>query len=146
MSIDSSRVADTALPRTDGYWDDSSVESNLLHSPSDLDSNPVDPGQVERAGLMSLLPRFGATGIDGNESNAAERSWGETPDGKAIQIDPLHRDGDLSVAREITLADAGGGQTYVSANQLVFTTGLAVACTEGASGPGIESCEDGSGA
>lgn len=124
MSItDSSRVADAALPRTDGYWDDPSADSRLLESGAELDRNPVDPRQVERPDVLSLLPRLGITEIDGGRSNPQDRTLGQTPDGKTIQVDPLHRDGDLEVAREVTLADAGFGQTYVSANQLVFTTG-----------------------
>ena len=124
MSItESSRVADAALPRTDGYWDDPSVEGNLLESRAELDRNPVDPQQGERPALVSLLPRLGVSEIDGGRSNPQGRTLDQTPDGKTIQVDPLHRDGDLQVAREVTLADAGFGQTYVSANQLVFTTG-----------------------
>src|SRR5690606_2671742 len=105
------------------YWDNPEVDSNRLASPADLDLDPVDPGQVERSPLMSLLPRSGATEIDGSRSNPADRSLGQTPDGKTIQVDTLHRDGDVQIARERTLGDAGGGQTYVSADQLVITTG-----------------------
>ena len=123
MSItDASRLAEAA-PRTSGYWDDPDVDAQRLHSPADLDANPVDPGQVERPALLSLLPRFGVTEIDGSASNPAGRTQGRTPDGKAIQIDPLHREGGVEIARERTLADAGGGRTYVSADQLVISTG-----------------------
>ena len=124
MSItDASRIADAALPQSESYWDNPEVDSNRLASPADLDLDPVDPGQVERSPLMSLLPRSGATEIDGSRSNPADRSLGQTPDGKTIQVDTLHRDGDVQIARERTLGDAGGGQTYVSADQLVITTG-----------------------
>src|SRR5690606_2193492 len=124
MSItDASRIADAALPQSESYWDNPEVDSNRLASPGDLDLDPVDPGQVERSPLMSLLTRSGATEIDGSRSNPADRSLGQTPDGKTIQVDTLHRDGDVQIARERTLGDAGGGQTYVSADQLVITTG-----------------------
>ena len=124
MSItESSRVADAALPRTDGYWEDPSAERNLLESRSELDRNPIDPQQVERPDLRSLLPRQAVTEIDGTRSNPQDRTLDQTPDGKTIEVDLLHRDGDLQVTREVTLGDAGFGQTYVSANQLVFTTG-----------------------
>ena len=124
MSItDASRIADAAQPRSESYWDNPEVDSNRLASPGDLDLDPVDPGQVERSPLLSLAPRFGATEIDGSRSNPADRSLGQTPDGKTIQVDTLHRDGDVRIARERTLGDAGGGQTYVSADQLVITTG-----------------------
>ena len=123
MSItDASRVAE-ASPRTDGYWDDPAVDGNRLTSPSELDRDPVDPAQVERPPLMSLLPRFGATEIDGTRSNPADRTREQTPDGKTIQVDPLHREGEVHIARERTLGDAGSGQTYVSADQLVISTG-----------------------
>lgn len=125
MSIltETSRAAEATLPRTDGYWEDPAVDSRQLSSPADLDRNPVDPDQVERGPLLSLLPRLGATDIDGTGSNPADRSRGQTPDGKQIQIDVLHRDGGVQVTREQTLGDAGLGRTYVSADQLVFTTG-----------------------
>ncbi|WP_202845330.1 M91 family zinc metallopeptidase [Luteimonas saliphila] len=125
MSIqtDSSRIADSTPPRTDGYWDDPSIDNSLLSSPADLDRNPVDPATVEDSPLLSLLPRMGVTTVDGSQSNPAGRSLGQTPDGKDIQIDPLHEDATVSIARERTLAEAGIGQTYVSSDQLVFTTG-----------------------
>ncbi|MGJ4804922.1 M91 family zinc metallopeptidase [Luteimonas sp. SDU82] len=124
MSItDASRIADAAPLRSEGYWEDPAVDGNRLASPADLDQDPIDPGQVERPALLSLLPRLGVTEIDGTRSNPVDRSLGQTPDGKTIQVDPLHRDGDLQIARERTLGDAGFGQTYVSADQLVITTG-----------------------
>src|SRR5690606_4757092 len=98
MSItDASRIADAALPQSESYWDNPEVDSNRLASPGDLDLDPVDPGQVERSPLMSLLPRSGATEIDGSRSNPADRSLGQTPDGKTIQVDTLHRDGDVQI-------------------------------------------------
>ena len=123
MSITEAPRLAEAAPRTDGYWDDPDVDSRRLHSPADLDRNPVDPGQVERQALLSLLPGLGVTQIDGSASNPDGRSQGRTPDGKPIQIDRLHREGGVEITRERTLADAGGGQTYVSADQLVVTTG-----------------------
>jgi len=125
MSIqtDTSSIADATLPRTDGYWEDPAADANRLSSSSELDRNPVDPASVEESPLLSLLPRLGATEIDGNQSNPAGRTTGQTPDGKDIQVDPLHGDGTVTIARERTIADAGFGQTYVSADQLVLTTG-----------------------
>jgi hypothetical protein len=125
MSItDTSRVADAAaLPQTDGYWEDPSVDSNRLASPTDLELDPIDPGSVEDGPLLSFVTRFGATEIDGTRSNPADLTLGQTPDGKQVRIEPLHRDGDIQIARERTIGDAGAGQTYVSADQLVLTTG-----------------------
>ena len=59
-----------------------------------------------------------AVAIDGTGTNSGERSQRSTPDGKPILVDPLHRDGQVEIARERT--NAGG---YVSSDQLVFTTG-----------------------
>ena len=124
MSIqtDASRLADAAPVRTDGYWEDPAAESRLV-SQGDLDRNPVDPGAVEAAPVVSLLQRLAVTEIDGSRSNPDGRTLRQTPDGKDIQVDPLHRDQTVSVAREQTLAEAGFGQTYVSSDQLVLTTG-----------------------
>ncbi len=124
MSItESVRVADAAPPRTDGYWDDPAVERGLLASPDELDQHPLEPGQVDRPATVAAQLSQDATPIDGTRSNPAERTLAQTPDGKTIQVDPLHRDGDIRIARERTLADAGFGQSYVSADQLVVTTG-----------------------
>ncbi len=137
QTADASRFADAAAPQSDGYWEDPAVEERRLQSPADLDRNPVDPELVEAAPLFSLLPRLGATEIDGTASNPAGRTFDQTPDGKRVQVDALHRGPDVSIARETTLADAGFGQTYVSADQLVFTTG------SGADRIGVSQRDDG---
>jgi Ca2+-binding RTX toxin-like protein len=61
--------------------------------------------------------------IDGNATNAGSRTTRQTPDGKTIAVDPLQQSREVSISRERTLADAGGGRQYVSSDQLVFTTG-----------------------
>ncbi len=76
----------------------------------------LDPGARRAAGDTS-------TRIDGNASNSGGRTTKQTPDGKTIAVDPLHQDGDLSIARERTLVDDGRGGQYVSSDQLVLTTG-----------------------
>ena len=107
-----------------GYWNNP-ADSNLGHdhgpealgseAPAprslDLDGNDVvadGPEQVEQQ----------AVEVDGTATNSGERSERSTPDGKPILVDPLHRDGQVEIARERT--NAGG---YVSSDQLVFTTG-----------------------
>ncbi|MDH5834559.1 M91 family zinc metallopeptidase [Luteimonas kalidii] len=124
MSIqtDAGRLSDATPVRTDGYWDDPAAESRLA-SAADLDRNPVAPDTVDAPPVVSLLPRLAVTEIDGNQSNPDGRTVGQTPDGKDIQVDPLHRDQTVSIARERTLAEAGLGQTYVSSDQLVLSTG-----------------------
>ena len=123
LQTDASRIADATMPRTDGYWDDPAAEQNLLSSPTELDRNPIDPAAVQAPLLRQLVPQLGTTGIDGTASNPADRSLGQTPDGKDIQVDPLHQGGGVTVARERTIAEANFGQTYVSNDELVFTTG-----------------------
>src|SRR5690606_21683067 len=71
---------------------------------------------------LSLLPGDRAIPLDGSSSNPGERIQRSTPDGKPVQVDPLHEGDEATVARERTLADAGWGRTYVSSDQLVFTT------------------------
>lgn len=127
MSIqtDASRVSEPSLPRTDGYWEDPTTDAKLLGSMADLDENAL-PGatdsRLREAVLPSALLQAGIA-VDGNTSNPSQRTLGQTPDGKDIQIDPLHTGSDVAIARERTLADAGGGRTYVSSDQLVLTTG-----------------------
>ncbi len=64
-----------------------------------------------------------STRIDGNANNSGARTMQQTPDGKAIAVDPLHQDGEISIARERTLVSDGRGGQYVSSDQLVLTTG-----------------------
>ncbi|MBB6600132.1 M91 family zinc metallopeptidase [Luteimonas sp. MC1825] len=107
-----------------GYWNNPSdpddghdhgpdalgSEASAPHA-SDLDGNePVSeaPGNAEQQ----------AVEVDGTATNSGERSQRSTPDGKPILVDPLHRDGQVSIARERTNADG-----YISSDQLVFTTG-----------------------
>lgn len=126
MSIqtDASRVSESTLPLTDGYWEDPAVESNRLASPADLDQNPIPAANDDLAvASQGLLPRQSAVEIDGNRSNPSGRTTGQTPDGKDIQVDPLHDGTDVTIARERTIGDGGFGQTYVASDQLVFTTG-----------------------
>ncbi len=61
--------------------------------------------------------------IDGNATNAGSRTTRQTPDGKTIAVDPLEQTREVSIARERTVGDAGGGRQYVTSDQLVFTTG-----------------------
>lgn len=65
-----------------------------------------------------------STRIDGNASNSGGRTAKQTADGKLIAVDPLHQDGDISIARERTLVQEGRSQ-YVVSDQLVLTTGNA---------------------
>lgn len=87
---------------------------------------PTD-AQYAKAADLDLGARRAAgdtsTRIDGNASNSGGRTTKQTPDGKTIAVDPLHQDGDLSIARERTLVDDGRGGQYVSSDQLVLTTG-----------------------
>jgi hypothetical protein len=103
-------------------------------------NNPADP-QVghqhgpEATGSEAPAPRHGDAGpdmgderpggieakaieVDGNATNSGERTTRSTPDGKPVLVDPLHRDGQVAIARERTNASG-----YVSSDQLVFTTG-----------------------
>lgn len=116
---------------TQGYWDDPRVETDALATPGDLNENPLPAGATSSEGVLPTSPILAAVGldpdnavpIDGSSTNQPQRTQGQTPDGKTIQIDPLHEGEQVSIARERTLASAGFGQTYVSSDQLVLTTG-----------------------
>jgi Ca2+-binding RTX toxin-like protein len=125
MSLDT-RIDATAATsvRSDGYWEDPRQQTDTLGSPTDLNRNALpEAGNSEGPEPLSLLPGTDAAiPIDGGSSNPSQRSERSTPDGKPIQVDPLHDGDQATIARERTLADAGLGRTYVSSDQLVFTT------------------------
>lgn len=123
MSLDT-RIEPTATPpRTDAYWEDPRQQSDAVDSQADLDRNALpETGNSVGPEPLSLLPGDRAIPLDGSSSNPGERIQRSTPDGKPVQVDPLHEGDEATVARERTLADAGWGRTYVSSDQLVFTT------------------------
>jgi Ca2+-binding RTX toxin-like protein len=116
--------AATAAIRSDGYWEDPRQQTDALGSQADLDRNALpeatDSQGPQPFGLLAAADP--AVAIDGSNSNPSQRTLGRTPDGKQIQVDPLHTGGEATIARERTIAQAGFGQTYVSSDQLVFTT------------------------
>lgn len=123
MSLDT-RIEPASTPIRDNYWDDPRQQTDALASQGDLDQNAL-PEATESKGveLLSLLPGADpAITIDGGNSNPSQRTQRSTPDGKPIQADLLHEGDQATIARERTLADAGGGRSYVSSDQLVFTT------------------------
>ncbi|ALN89881.1 M91 family zinc metallopeptidase [Lysobacter gummosus] len=117
VQLDATRPAP---PPADSYWDNPAA-----NDPSRL----LDPQPQVTADPAALLApaQSAATGdavrIEGTDTNPQQRSQGSTPDGKTVQIDPLHQGAEVSIAREQTLADAGGGRTYVSTDQVVLSTG-----------------------
>jgi len=97
----------------DGYWN---------YQPSSTEFAKAADLGVRRAGPETPDT---STIIDGNATNAGQRTNKQTTDGKTIAVDPIESNRNVTIARERTLADAGGGQQYVSSDQLVFTTGSA---------------------
>ena len=125
MSLDT-RIdpVSTATARSAGYWEDPRQQTDAVDSQSDLDRNPLPEasGNPEPRPFGLMAQADPAVAIDGSNSNPSQRTLGRTPDGKQIQVDPLHTGEQASIARERTIAQAGFGQTYVSSDQLVFTT------------------------
>ncbi len=127
VSFDSSMPSAAATAASaQTYWENPLAPSPHTHGP---DAGPGEVGSEHPiAGLEDGIevstrdkPELGRTGaveIDGNGTNAGERTTRSTPDGKPIQVDPLHKDEQVSIARERTVADG-----YVSSDQVVFTTG-----------------------
>lgn len=115
-SLDAARSA-TSNP-TEQYWDNpASTDPNRLADPS----APIAPLRAMAEPQREAIDD--AVAINGGDTNPQQRTQGQTPDGKTIQIDPLHQGAEVSIAREQTLADAGLGRTYVSTDQVVLTTG-----------------------
>lgn len=118
VSLDATRSATSAPP--ENYWDNpASSDPNRL-------AGQAPPVRVEGEPVAEPAPRRAvgdAVAIDGGDTNPRQRTQGQTADGKTVQIDPLHQGVEVSIAREQTLADGGFGQTYVSTDQVVLTTG-----------------------
>ncbi len=133
VQLDSSRLdpglsSSATQTATQGYWEDPRAETEALTTPGDLNENPLSSDASNEAAPLTLAATSrraadNAIPIDGSSSNQPERTQGKTPDGKTIQIDPLHAGEQATIARERTIANAGFGQTYVSSDQLVLTTG-----------------------
>ncbi|MGH8079801.1 MAG: M91 family zinc metallopeptidase, partial [Lysobacter sp.] len=118
--LDATRSAPPPPPPADSYWDNPAASD-----PNRL-VDPQQPVAADPAALLAQAPRAAiddAVRIDGTDTNPQQRTKGQTPDGKTIQIDPLHQGNEVSIAREQTLADAGQGRTYISTDQVVLSTG-----------------------
>lgn len=114
VQLDSRSVASTDT----GYWDNPAAQDALREGPQPTGSEAPAPVDARRdPATPTAIP------IDGSDTNPRGQTQRQTPDGKTIQIDPLHTGAQVSIAREQTLADAGLGRTYVSSDQLVLTTG-----------------------
>jgi Ca2+-binding RTX toxin-like protein len=121
--FDPSASAAAHLDRA-GYWNNPADPGHGHdHGPDALGSEAPAPRAIDLDGTGSVAGtsdpvEHDAIAVDGTATNSGERSQRSTPDGKPILVDPLHRDGQVSIARERTNADG-----YVSSDQLVFTTG-----------------------
>lgn len=127
MSLEANATSTSSQSAESRYWDDPRATTDRLDSADDLDRNPTTAGRpMLLASVGGVVPGLDladqAVEIDGSASNPSQRTERSTPDGKPIQADPLHEGGQATVARERTIANAGLGQTYVSSDQLVFTT------------------------
>ncbi len=103
---------------TDGVWDDPRADA----PPPEGADGSNDVGSATRStdtGLLRpvSLVSSSAIPIDGSGTNRGEGSTGATPDGKPIEISPLHVGDEATVARELTRGDG-----YYTNDQLVFTT------------------------
>ncbi|KLJ02502.1 M91 family zinc metallopeptidase [Luteimonas sp. FCS-9] len=108
-----------------GYWDNPLAPTPHRHDGSTTEvehGHPVD-GMADDGPQVSTRDQpqraaNGAVEIDGTATNPGEKTTRSTPDGKPVQIEPLHKDDQVDIARERTVA-----QGYVSRDQVVFTTG-----------------------
>lgn len=117
MSVTLDARSATAPSPTQAYWDPTAAGEAARQEQAPL-------AETAPAALTATDAGAGeAVAIDGNATNPQQRSEGRTADGKTVQIDPLHRGGEVAIARERTLADAGFGRSYVSADQVVLSTG-----------------------
>lgn len=117
MSVQLDATRPAPPPQADAYWD------NPAASDPNRQVTPEPMALFAAPAPTASLAADGTVEIDGSATNPQQRTQGSTPDGKPVQVDPLHDGGEVSIARERTLADAGGGRQYVSADQIVLTTG-----------------------
>lgn len=119
MSVQLDATRSAPPPQADAYWD------NPAASDPNRQLTPEPLGLLQTAAIepTARLAADGTVEIDGSATNPQQRTQTSTPDGKPVQVDPLHDGAEVSIARERTLADAGGGRQYVSADQIVLTTG-----------------------
>lgn len=120
MTLDlDARSSASAANASDAYWHNPAAEEaqQRLQDGATVDATtaPAAPGPRNAADAATV-------DIQGTASGTALPS-GRTPDGKEIATTRLHDGDGVAVTRERTLADAGGGQRYVSSDQVVFTTG-----------------------
>ncbi|NZA25855.1 hemolysin [Luteimonas sp. SJ-92] len=114
MSLDSATSPAASQP-TQTYWD------NAAHNEERFAEAPLASDEVGAVDSRDSATD-GAVTIDGSDagSRLADR---QTPDGKTVRNAELHQGEQATVTREQTIASAGLGQTYVSSDQVVFTTG-----------------------
>ncbi|MFC4726653.1 M91 family zinc metallopeptidase [Coralloluteibacterium thermophilus] len=106
-----------------GYWAGPTLQEappGLLSEPqsSRLVSAEYALTDVAQRSRLAAVP----VTVDGNGSNAAERTQTETPDGKPVVTDVLHRGSEVVVQREQTLTEYGG-RYYLASDQLTLVTG-----------------------
>ena len=120
MTVDAGLNAHTPSTPVGSHavWDDPHADA----PPPEGADGSNDIGQATRstdAGPLQLASVAPATAvpIDGSGTNSGEGTTGATPDGKTIEISPLHVGNEATVARELTRGDG-----YYTNDQLVFTT------------------------
>ncbi|WP_407354038.1 M91 family zinc metallopeptidase [Luteimonas sp. R10] len=115
MSLDSA-TSPTASSSTQTYWDNAARnEDRFAEAP--LQGESVDAVDPSRDSATD-----GAVTINGNDAGSRLPDR-QTADGKTIRNAELHQGEQATVTREQTIATAGPFQTYVSSDQVVFTTG-----------------------
>lgn len=114
LNLDAAATHSLSQPDVQGYWDNPAEADALqqrppmIDGPAPVETSPAEPGN--------------AVQIDGAARGTALES-SSTPDGKEIKRAELHQGEQATVTREQTIAQAGWMQTYVSSDQVVFTTG-----------------------
>jgi len=122
-TFDPSISAARAQEQVQGYWDNPLAPGQTHSHGSDAldhqDGGALASGDSPAAATSAAPAAAGdAVEINGGGTNAGGRTTGRTPDGKPIQIDPLHKDDTVAITRERTQA-----QGYISSDQLALTTG-----------------------
>jgi hypothetical protein len=115
MTIQSDPAVRSSQPQS--YWDNPAEQEALSGG---------GQAQTLAAGTDPVVtsPRRAAGDaitVDGSDTGTRQPST-STPDGKTIRNAQLAQGDQATVTREQTIADAGFGQTYVSSDELVFTT------------------------
>ena len=118
MTVQLDTAQGNTAAQQSGVWDQGDQKS--LFNPAV--EGPREVSTVDQTRVDANGRRDQATQIDGNASNTGTREQTTSSTGQPLFIDKLGSTANVEITREYT-TEQDGGQYYILADQLVFTTG-----------------------